>query len=76
MDELDKLMVNIGNVQFSYDILKQAYDTDPAIKKLIKDFNQDSVTLSSGKAVDDLPATEPSNDQTVSQMAKRATDLG
>ena len=31
MDELDKLMVNIGNVQFSYDILKQAYDTDPAI---------------------------------------------
>ena len=27
-------------------------------------------------SIDDLPATEPSNDQTVGQMAKRATDLG
>jgi len=69
-------MANIGNVQFSYDILKQAYDTDPAVKKLIKNFDQDTITLSSGNAVDDLPASEPDNDQTVSQMAKRATDLG
>jgi cell division protein FtsX len=69
-------MSNIGNVQFSYDLLKQAYDTDPAVKKLIKNFDQNKVTLSSGNAVDDLPQVEPSNDQTVSSMAKRATDLG
>lgn len=71
-------MSNIGNVQFSYDILKQAYDTDPAVKELIKNFDKEKVTLASDNPVDDLPAdsTEPSNDQTVSQMAKRATDLG
>jgi len=69
-------MANIGNVQFSYDLLKQAYDTDPAVKKLIKNFDKNKVTLSSGDAVDDLPQVEPSNDQTVSSMAKRATDLG
>lgn len=69
-------MSNIGNIQFSYDLLKQAYDTDPAVKKLIKNFDQNKVTLSSGNAVDDLPQVEPSNDQTVSSMAKRATDLG
>lgn len=69
-------MANIGNVQFSYEILKQAYDTDPQVKELIKNFDDQKVTLASDDAVDDLPATEPSNDQTVSQMAKRATDLG
>ena len=76
MQELDKLMANIGNVQFSYDLLKQAYDTDPAVKKLIKNFDQNKVTLASDNAVDNLPQVEPSNDQTVSSMAKRATDLG
>jgi len=76
IEELDQLMQNIGNVQFSYDVLKVAYDTDPAVKKLIKNFDQYTVTLASGNAVDDLPAAEPDNDQTVSQMAKRATDLG
>ena len=69
-------MANIGNVQFSYDLLKQAYDTDPAVKKLIKNFDQNKVTLASDNAVDNLPQVEPSNDQTVSSMAKRATDLG
>jgi hypothetical protein len=76
IDELDKLMSNIGNVQFSYDLLKQAYDSDPAIKKLIKNFDQDKVTLATGDAVDDLPAADADTDQTVSKMAQRATDLG
>jgi len=57
-------------------LLKQAYDTDPAVKKLIKNFDQNKVTLASDNAVDNLPQVEPSNDQTVSSMAKRATDLG
>ena len=69
-------MQNVGNVQFSYDILKQAYDTDPAVKDLIKNFDKDTVTLASDDAVDNLPAAQADNDQTVSQMAKRATDLG
>lgn len=76
MDELDSIMKNIGTIQFSYDTFKKAYDTDPGVKKLVKNFDQDKITLSSGNATDDLPAGEPDTDNTVGAMAQRATDLG
>ena len=76
-DQLDMLMQNVGKAQFSYDVFKNAYDTDPIVKSLIKNFDKQKLTFKSDE-MDDVPqdAKEPSADQTVSSMAKRATDLG
>ena len=76
-DQLDKLMQNIGKSQFSYDVFKAAYDMDPQVKAMVKNFDKNKLTFKSDE-MDDIPqaAKEPSADQTVSSMAKRATDLG
>jgi|TARA_B100001094_G_scaffold285029_1_gene298900 predicted RNA-binding protein associated with RNAse of E/G family len=76
-DQLDQLMQNVGKSQFSYDVFKTAYDTDPAVQALIKNFDKEKLTFKSD-AMDNIPqdAKEPSADKTVSSMAKRATDLG
>lgn len=68
-------MQNIGSEQFTYDVLKTAYDTDPKIKNLVKNFDQSTITLKQSET-DDLPTTEPEADNTVAAMAQRATDLG
>lgn len=65
-------MSNMEKEQFTYDIFKQAYDQDPAIQNLVKDFNEKGVKLGKDKDVDVQPQT---GGDTVSQMAKRATDL-
>ena len=70
-------MQNIGKSQFSYDVFKAAYDMDPQVKAMVKNFDKNKLTFKSDE-MDDIPqnAKEPSADQTVSSMAKRATDLG
>ncbi len=76
-DQLDQLMQNVGKSQFSYDVFLQAYNGDPTVKAMIKNFDKEKLTFKSSE-MDDIPqdAKEPSADQTVSSMAKRATDLG
>lgn len=74
-EQLNKIMQNIGNPQFSYDSLKAAHDHDNRIKELIKDFTQDSVTLKTSE-VDDLEPKKKTPKTTVKQMAKKATNLG
>ena len=75
--KLDKVMQNVGAGQFTYDVFKAIYDADPKVKNLIKNFDQNTITLKQSET-DDLSAdqTEPSADNTVPDMAKRATDLG
>ena len=70
-------MQNVGKSQFSYDVFLQAYNGDPAVKELIKNFDKEKITFKSSE-MDDIPqdAKEPKADQTVSSMAKRATNLG
>ena len=70
-------MQNVGAGQFTYDVFKAAYDSDPKIKTLVTNFDQNTITLKQSET-DDLSAdqTEPSDDNTVPDMAKRATDLG
>lgn len=70
-------MQNVGKTQFSYDVFKTAYDTDPTVKAMVKNFDKNKLTFKSDE-MDDIPqdAKEPSSDQTVSSMAKRATNLG
>lgn len=76
MRQLNKYMTNMGSQQFSYEVLRSAFDTDPKIQNLIKDFDHRTITLKDGN-VDDLEVdgTDGGGD-TVGQMAKSATDLG
>ena len=70
-------MQNVGKTQFSYDVFKAAYDGDPYVKGIIKNFDKEKLTFKDSE-MDDIPqdAKDPKADNTVSSMAKRATDLG
>ena len=69
-------MQNTGRNQFSYEVFKQAYDENPRIQNLVKNFDKDKIELKSSET-DDIPtdSKKPSSDNIVSSMAKRATDL-
>lgn len=70
-------MRNVGKTQFNHDVFKTAYATDPYVKGLVKNFDKEKITFKSSE-MDDIPqdAKDPKADNTVSSMAKRATDLG
>lgn len=67
-------MQNIGNQQFTYDSFKAAYDSDPKIKEIVKDFDQQRVTLKTSE-IDDVNPSRTKSKNKVSQMAKRAVDI-
>lgn len=61
IDHLDKLMRNYGSPQFTYNILNSAYDSDPALQTMIKDFDDKKVSLFS---ITELPSdSEDSMDE-------------
>jgi hypothetical protein len=68
-------MRNTHNTQFSFDTFKAAYDSDPRIKALVKNFDKEKIQLKQSE-MDDVTGSEPAADNTVSSMAKRATDVG
>lgn len=68
-------MKNIGEELFTYDTFQQAYDSDPKIQNIVADFNTNSVKIKSGDE-NKLTPTPTSGKNTISAMAKRATDLG
>lgn len=58
---------------FSYDALVSAYETNPAVKNLIKSFNKDEVIFNVGSDEESDAGTEKKgNEKTVPNMAKRA----
>jgi hypothetical protein len=67
-------MQNIGNQQFSYDTFKAAYDSDPKLQDIVKNFDQDTITLKTSE-IDDINPSRDKSANKVSQMAKRAVDL-
>lgn len=67
-------MANLGNQQFTYKVFKASYDADEKIKNIVDDFNKDGLSLKTSE-IDDLPATRPTKQSKVKQMAKRAVDL-
>ena len=75
-DELNKLMKHAGAEQFDYRAFKAAYDTDERIKKMVKNFNQDGITLKTDVDADTAAPQEDPGNAKVSQMAKRATKIG
>ena len=74
MNKLDKFMQNQGRGQFNYETFKAAYDSDPRLQELVKNFDEDKIEFKSSE-MDDLPQTKDGGGDTVNQMAKRAVDL-
>jgi hypothetical protein len=72
-DELNKLMKHAGSEQFDYRTFKAAYDTDERVKNMVKNFNQDGITLKTDVDADTAAPQEDPGNKKVSQMAKRAT---
>lgn len=66
-------MKKAGRPQFHYDAFVQAYQTEPSIKKIVKNFNQDEIMFKDEGS--DIPDAGDDGQSSVSQMAKRATDL-
>jgi hypothetical protein len=73
-DELNVLMKNTGREQFDYRSFKAAYDSDARIKTMVKNFNQDSITLKTDTDADTTAPQQDLGNKAVSQMAKRATN--
>jgi hypothetical protein len=65
----------MGDEGFTYDIFQQAYNSDPKIQNIVADFNKNSVKIKTGDE-NNLSRKPTSGKNTVSAMAKRATDLG
>lgn len=66
-------MKNMGSEQFDYETFKLAYDSDPRIKPLVKNFDQEGITLSTDVEAEEQPQQGTVSNDSVSQMAKRAT---
>jgi|TARA_X000000950_G_scaffold6956_1_gene7609 hypothetical protein len=74
--DLNKIMANVGGEQFDYGTFKAAYDTDPRVKTMVKNFSADGVEPKTQKTIDNnVPQADASGD-VVGQMAKSATNLG
>ena len=67
-------MQNAGNQQFTYDSFKASYDSDPKIQDIVKDFDQETITLKTS-SLDDINPSKTQSKNKISQMAKRAVDL-
>ena len=73
--DFNKIMQNVGSEQFDYGTFKAAHDTDPRIKTMTANFNQDGIEPKTAKKVQDNGENNNAKDD-VEQMAKSATDLG
>lgn len=74
--DLNKIMQNVGGEQFDYGTFKAAYDTDPRIKTMVKNFNSDGVEPKTKQDTETDTPQQDAQGKTVGQMAKSATDLG
>lgn len=68
-------MQNMGKGNFTFDSFKVSYDSDPRLQQLVTNFDNSTIELKTSET-DDLPATKPNAKNTVSNMAKKAVDLG
>lgn len=71
-------MQNQGRGQFTYDVFKAAYDADPKLQELVKNFDQNKIEFKKSEVddVEDLPGNPGRPSDEVGKMAKNATDLG
>lgn len=69
-------MKKAGRPQFHYDAFIKAYEGDPSIKKIVRNFNKDEIMFKDKDNATEVPDAGDAGADKVSQMAKRATDLG
>jgi len=74
--DLNKIMQNVGGEQFDYGTFKAAYDTDPRVKTMVKNFNSDGIEPKTKKDTETGAPQQDAQGDTVGQMAKSATNLG
>lgn len=75
--DLNKLMQNVGSESFDFGTFKAAYDTDPRIKSMIKNFDKRGIEPKTKNELEGGDtASSAGGSNSVSTMAKRATDLG
>ena len=75
IEQLDRFMQNIGSQQFTYDVFKAAYDSDPRIQEIVTDFNKETISLKDSE-MDDITSNRNKSKDSVAKMAKRATKVG
>jgi hypothetical protein len=68
-------MANSDRQQFDFETFKAAFDTDPRIKNVVTNFDQDKIDFKQSE-VDDLGAASAPGGDAVGKMASKATDLG
>jgi hypothetical protein len=68
-------MMRMGNQQFDYDVFKAAYDMDDRVQGITKNFDKDMIELVSNNDFE-APQRGADPEADVSNMAKRATDVG
>lgn len=66
-------MQKAGRPQFHYDSFIKAYEADPSIKQIVRNFNKDEIMFKDENT--DIPDAGAKGADSVSKMAKRATDL-
>lgn len=78
MSKLDKYMRNQGRGQFNYETFKAAYDLDPRLQQLVKNFDKTKLELKTSEVddVENIKGDPGRPGDTVGKMAKNATDLG
>jgi hypothetical protein len=73
--DLNKVMQNMGGEAFTYESFKNAYDSDPRIKKMVKNFSEAGINLKTKE--DSTPGGDSSTSaDSVGKMAAAATDVG
>lgn len=68
-------MQNVGAESFDYGTFKAAYDTDPRVKAMVKDFNKVGITPKTENELEEPSSGGQPDADKVNQMAKRAVDL-
>ena len=74
--DLNKVMQNMGGESFVYGTFKIAYDSDPRIKEMVKDFSEAGINLKTKQDVEKGATSSADGGDSVSKMAQRATDPG
>lgn len=73
---MDQIMQNLGGESFTYEEFKQLYDSVPGIKDIVKNFDENGLTIDTKEGSDtDAPTTTSADngDANVAAAAKRAT---
>tara|TARA_R110000803_G_scaffold52688_1_gene108429 strand:- start:130 stop:426 length:297 start_codon:yes stop_codon:yes gene_type:complete len=77
--DLNKLMQNVDGESFNYESFTNAYETDPQVKTMVRNFNKRGIDPETEEGSDEISQpgdNKTAGDKKVSQMAKSATDIG